>query len=73
LTTINGVGNPCHFLEQSQKCGGVKSVNVIPTLLLLINRYPTAIQIYTNDDKKNNLHRFTSFQKDYMSGGIYHS
>ena len=31
-TTTYDVGNPGHGLRQSQKCGGVKPVNGIPTL-----------------------------------------
>ena len=42
-------GNPYPVLGQAQTCGGVKRVNGITTLHLMIIRSPTAIQILTNN------------------------
>jgi hypothetical protein len=37
-------------MEQTQICGGIKPVIGISSILLLIIRSPTAIQIYTKDN-----------------------
>jgi hypothetical protein len=43
-TTAYSTGNPGLGLGQPQNCGRVKLVNGIPTLLLLIIRFPTTTQ-----------------------------
>jgi hypothetical protein len=52
-TTTYDVGNPGPGLGQAHKCGRVKSVNGIPTLLLLIIGSPMAVyhnQVIANMD-----------------------
>jgi hypothetical protein len=44
-TTAYGIGHPGSHLGQAQKGGGVKPVNGIPTLSLLIIGSPMTIQI----------------------------
>ena len=43
------IGNPAFGLGHAHKYGGGKTVNVLPTLPMLVIGPPTAMQIYTND------------------------
>jgi hypothetical protein len=45
MTYLYDIGNPCPGLGQAQKWGRVKPVNRFPTLPLLINGSPVAIQV----------------------------
>jgi hypothetical protein len=55
------IGNSSPGLGQVHKCGGVKPVNGIPNIPLLIIGSST---IQTNNKKKR--HRFASTQKDHI-------
>lgn len=46
-------------LGQSQKYGGVNTVNGIPAFSLLIIGYPTSIQIYGKKNKDYSLGQYT--------------